>query len=195
MYTNFTNIPFPLAVWLAANDSYDLKPHPLTISATSFLQSTKSLVLGQQLAAKGQSTTVDIADLIPAAVGSAVHSGAENSWINSRVQGMKSLGMVDHIIRRIKLHPDKPSVDPMLDVYIERRSNRKIGKWTVSGKFDFVHECRVKDIKTTKVYNWIKGSNDEKYRIQGSIYRWLNPTIITDDFIDIMMIFTDWSAY
>jgi hypothetical protein len=106
---------------------------------------------------------------------------------------MTELGIPQHVIDKIRVNPDTPGDDPRFDVYLEQRSKKTVGKWTISGKFDFVHEGRVKDIKTTKTYNWIKGSNDEKYMIQGSIYRWLNPEIITDDFVDIMMIFTDWS--
>jgi len=33
----------------------------------------------------------------------------------------------------------------------------------------------------------------EKYRLQGSIYRWLNPDIITSDRMKINFTFTDWS--
>lgn len=41
---------------------------------------------------------------------------------------------------------------------------------------------------------WINKSNDKKYIQQGSIYRWLNPDIITEDYMSIQYIFTDWSA-
>ena len=34
-YTNYTDIPFVLAVWLAANHGYDLKYQPDVISATA----------------------------------------------------------------------------------------------------------------------------------------------------------------
>ena len=39
----------------------------------------------------------------------------------------------------------------------------------------------------------MKGNNDRKYQLQGSIYRWLNPEIITNDYMNIQFIFTDWS--
>jgi hypothetical protein len=195
MYTNYTNIPFVLAVWLAANDGYDLVPEEDTISATSLMKPTKCLVLGIRLAAQKTEGVVDISDLLPSRLGTAVHTAAETSWLYSRERGMTQLGIPLPVINKIKINPDLPSVDPRFDVYMEMRSSKKIGKWTISGKFDFVHESRVKDIKTTKCYNWIKGSNDDKYRIQLSIYRWLNQDIITDDYGDVMMIFTDWSPY
>ena len=52
---------------------------------------------------------------------------------------------------------------------------------------------RLSDYKSTSVYSVIFGSNDQKYVLQGSIYRWLSPDIITDDHMDIEFIFTDWS--
>ena len=195
MHTNHTNIPFVLAVWLAANDGYDLKPEPSTISATSLMKSTKSLILSMRLAAQDQEGVVDVSDLIPSRLGTAVHTAVESSWLYSREKGMTQLGIPLHVIEKIRLNPETPGEDPQFDIYMEQRSSKKVGKWTISGKFDIVHEGRVKDIKTTKTYNWIKGSNDEKYMIQGSLYRWLNPTIITDDYVDIMMVFTDWSPY
>jgi len=60
--------------------------------------------------------------------------------------------------------------------------------------FDLVYEYGVEDYKSTGTYNWISGSNDQKYVIQGSIYRWLNQDIIRSDYMKINFIFTDWSA-
>lgn len=193
-YTNYNNIPLVLAVWLAANDGYDLKRSPNVISATSLMKPTKSLILGNRVhAAVDEEHVVDVSDLLPARMGTAVHTAVEVAWLYSRENALKALDFPDKVIEKIQLNPDKPSNDPQFDIYLEQRSNKAVGKWVVSGKFDFVENGRVKDIKTTKVYNWIMGSNDEKYRIQGSIYRWLNPEIITDDYIDVLMIFTDWS--
>jgi hypothetical protein len=195
MYSNYTNVPFVLAVWLAANDGYDLKAKKDVISATSLLKPTKSLVLSARLAAADQETQIDLSDLIPSRLGTAVHTAVENSWLYSREKGLKQLGIPKATIDRLRINPSTPGKNTNYDIYMEQRSEKKIGKWTISGKFDFVHNNRVKDIKTTKTYNWIKGSNDKKYAIQGSIYRWLNPEIITDDFIDVLMIFTDWSQF
>jgi len=193
-YTNNNNVPLVLAVWLAANDGYDLKRSSHVISATSLMKPTKSLILGNRVQADvNEEHIVDVSDLVPARLGTAVHTAAEVSWLYSAPKALLELGYPQQVIDKIRLNPDTPGNDPQFDIYFEQRSNKAIGKWVISGKFDFVENGRVKDIKTTKVYNWIMGSNDEKYRIQGSIYRWLNPEIITDDFIDILMIFTDWS--
>ena len=68
-----------------------------------------------------------------------------------------------------------------------------MGKYTVSGKFDFIGDGRVEDFKSTSVYTAMRGSNDDKYILQGSIYRWLNPKLVTKDEMAIQFIFTDWS--
>lgn len=192
-YTNYNNIPLVLAVWLAANDGYDLKKAPHVISATSLMKPTKSLILSERVAESNEEPTIDVADLVASRLGTAVHTAAEVAWLYSRDVGMRNMGIPQKVIDQIRLNPDEPSNDPQFDIYLEQRTSKAVGKWVISGKFDFVENGRVKDIKTTKTYNWIKGSNDEKYRIQGSIYRWLNPDIITDDFVDILMIFTDWT--
>jgi hypothetical protein len=193
-YTNYNNIPLVLAVWLAADHGYDLNRGAHVVSATSLMKPTKSLILGNRVAeAVDQDHRIDVSDLLPARLGTAVHTAAEVAWLYSRDKALEDLGFPAKVIEKIRLNPDHPGEDPQFDIYLEQRTSRAIGKWIVSGKFDFVENGRVKDIKTTKVYNWIMGSNDEKYRIQGSIYRWLNPEIITDDFVDILMIFTDWT--
>lgn len=48
------------------------------------------------------------------------------------------------------------------------------------------------DFKSTSTFSYTKGSKDEDYRLQGSIYRWLNQDKITDDHMYIEFIFTDW---
>jgi hypothetical protein len=193
-YTNYNNIPLVLSVWLAANDGYDLKQSDNVVSATSLMKPTKSLILGNRVhASETEEQVVDVSDLVPSRLGTAVHTAAEVAWLYSRESALTALGYPQQVIDKIRLNPDEPGEDPQFDIYLEQRSSKAIGKWVISGKFDFVENGRVKDIKTTKTYNWIKGSNDEKYRIQGSIYRWLNPEIITDDYVDILMVFTDWS--
>lgn len=191
--TNYNNIPLVLAVWLAADDGYDLPKSSNVVSATSLMKPTKALLLENRIRASNEEIVMDVSDFTPARLGHAVHQAAESAWLHARDPALKSLGYPPGVIEKIRINPDTPSDDPQFDVYIEQRANKVVGKWIVSGKFDFVERGRVKDIKTTKTYNWIMGTNDEKYRIQGSIYRWLNPEIITDDFADILMVFTDWS--
>jgi hypothetical protein len=193
MYTNYSDIPLPLAVWLASDRGYDLKPNANTVSATTLMQPTRSVILTQRVMQEQQS--IDVADLVQAKVGTAVHEAVEDAWLYGREKAMRLLNIPNEVISKIALNPERKwdGDDDIICIYMEQRTNKEIDGWVVSGKFDIVWENRVCDIKTTKTYNWIKGSNDEKYALQGSIYRWLNPEIIKDDFIDIYMIFTDWS--
>jgi hypothetical protein len=197
-YTNYTGIPLAVAVWLAADDGYDFVAEPNTISATSLMKPIRSIVLSQRTSLR---QSVDIADLLPAKLGSSVHTAIEEAWQADRPSALDRLGVPKTTQQKICLNPDPKwgwDEDPdKICIYMEQRNTKELEingvTWTVSGKFDVVIEGALQDVKTTKTFNWIKGSNDEKYRLQGSIYRWLNPDIITEDYIDILMIFTDWS--
>lgn len=198
-YTNFTDIPLVLAVWLAANRGYDLEYHPDVISATTLFKPIRSIVLSRRVAAEQQS--IDIESLVQAALGTAVHTAVEDAWIDDKLKAMERLGYPEAVREKICLNPDPKwgwdKDDDKICIYMEQRTSKTLDvdghQWTISGKFDAVVQGTVQDVKTTKTFNWIKGSNDEKYRLQGSIYRWLNPDIITGDFVEILMIFTDWS--
>lgn len=194
-FTNYHNIPLPLAVWLAADNGYDLNRSENVVSATSLMKPIKSHILQHRVAEENADVQTDVKAFFRAKMGSAVHVAVEDTWLNSalRYMAFRNLGYPDHVIDSIQINPTEPSDNPEFNFYIEQRTSRALGKWIVSGKFDFVWKGRVMDIKTTKTFNWMAGTNDEKYQLQGSIYRWLNPDIITDDYIDIMMLFTDWS--
>ena len=193
MYSNHGQISLTLAVWLAANDGYDLVHNPKVFSATTLLQPLRSMILTRRLRDQNIGGSVDISSLIASRLGTAVHTAAEVSWVHSYRIALQNLGYPESMIDRVQINPDKTPMPDVIPIYMEIRSERDVGEYTISGKFDFVEEGRVKDIKTTKTYNWIKGGNNKKYAIQGSIYRWLNPEIIKDDFIDIEFLFTDWS--
>lgn len=159
-------------VWLLT-DNYDYNNDPWTISATSLLNSTKQIILGSRTLSKD--IEHDVSDFIASRMGTALHDAIERSW-SQREPVLKLLG-----------------VDPgKLDFVLEERHYRKLGKWTISGKFDGVEDGLVYDYKSTSVWAWIFGSNDEKHRQQLSIYRWLKPELITNPIGKIHFIFTDW---
>lgn len=193
MFQNASNIPLTMAVWLAADYGYDLVYDPMVYSATDLLKPIKSLLLTREIKDNTLPTeTVEIADLAPARLGTAVHTDVERAWTENHQEALVALGYPDAMISRVRLNP--VNADPKnINIYIEQRTAKQVGKYTVSGKFDFVVEGRVRDIKTTKTYNWIHGGNNHKYMMQGSIYRWLNPDIITDDFMSVDYAFTDWT--
>jgi hypothetical protein len=188
-----------MSVWLASDD-YDLKFDENTYSVTTLLQPVRSVVLSRKLKSNSIDVVADLADIIPSRLGSAVHTAVEVAWMENRQKAMLKLGMPQHVIDRIRVNPDRPDKviheEEPIDVYIEQRAKMEILPGIfLSGKFDTVESGRVKDVKTTKVYSWIMGSNDHRYMMQGSQYRMLNPDIITDDFMDVEYLFTDWSKW
>ena len=188
MLTNQHNIPLPIAVWLACDD-YLYDPDPKVISATSLLRPIRSLVLAQRDTSQ---RVTDIHDVVASRLGTATHTAVEVAWLTKHQQAMKALGYPQSVIDQVRINPDQPS-NSEFDIYIEQRVKKKIGNYIISGQFDFVVGGVLHDIKTTKTYSIITGSNDLKYIQQGSIYKWLNPEIITQDYMYINYLFTDWS--
>lgn len=185
-YTNTSNIPLPLAVFLAT-DHYDYVPG--VISATSLLKPVRQLILADRLSS--EDNLVELSDMVSSRMGTAIHTAIEQAWLNP-TKALKSLGYSDDIIQRIKVNPETVEEND-IPVYMEKRSFKKVGNHTISGKFDFVAEGKVHDFKSTSVYGYLNQSNANKYILQGSLYRWLNPDIITKDEMLIHYIFTDWS--
>ena len=185
-YTNTSNIALPLAVFLAT-DHYDYVPN--VISATSLLKPVRQLILADRLSS--EDNLVELSDMVSSRMGTAIHTAIEQAWLNP-AKALKSLGYSDDIIQRIKVNPETVE-EGDIPVYMEKRSFKKVGNHTISGKFDFVAEGKVHDFKSTSVYGYLNQSNANKYILQGSLYRWLNPDIITKDEMLIHYIFTDWS--
>jgi hypothetical protein len=126
----------------------------------------------------------------------------ETAWITNYEQAMLDLGYSQKLVDRICINPSEESLEAFrehfktepIPIYLERRTKRDIAGWTLSGAFDFVAEAKVYDLKSTGVFGYINGSNNENYIKQMSIYRWLNQDIIKQDTGTILYWFTDWSA-
>ena len=190
MFTNKSNYPLPIAVWLAT-DTYDGNSEDKAISATALLKPLKEIVLANQN--KKGTKQLDLDNLLPSRMGTAYHSAIEQAWLNEDLhKTLINLGLSEQQAKTVIVNPT--SVNNLdYPIYVEKRSSKVINGWTISGKFDLVDNGQVNDIKSTSVYSYMLGSNDENHRLQGSIYRWLNPEIITNEFIRINYIFTDWS--
>jgi len=194
VYQDKFNISLPLAVYLC-HDKYDYNSHPHTISATSLMKPIREIVLARQN--KDLDKVIDISQLISSRMGSSIHDGAEEAWrdpkaIHNALEAKGMLGIEDRIV----VNPDNLGDLPpgMIPVYLENRSEKAIEDFIVSGKYDIVYGGQLSDYKSTSVWGYVYGSNIDDYRRQGSIYRWLNPKIITKETIEIQYIFTDWSA-
>ena len=192
MYTNKHDIPLALAVWLVA-DNYDYQDIPNYISATTLLKPLRQMILSARTLPSMLKVQPDLSELASRAMGNALHDSIEKAWKYSYQKSLKILGYPEEVISRILVNPEPEQLkEDSIPVYLEQRQTKKVGKWTVGGKFDMVADGVVHDNKSTTVYAWINGGKDENYKMQGSIYRWLNPDKITEDFIRVNFIFTDW---
>ena len=190
-YANTSSVPLSLAVFLAT-DNYDHDQDENTISATALIKPLRQIVLSARV--PENMTPVDLVNLVPSRMGSAIHDAIERSWKDNYPNALASLGYPKRVIEKIRINP-KPEelTDGVIPIYMEQRAKKTVGKFTVTGKYDFIGDGRVEDFKSTSTYTATNNTNDEKYIWQGSIYRWLNPQIITKDEMAIQFIFTDWS--
>lgn len=206
--TNHTNLGITLALYLA-NDEYDHSPSDIPddglpiISATRLLMPAKALVLAHRLPAKDN--TVDVADRVKSRMGQSIHTGIETAFTGpNRDRLLVELGYPEKLIQNIRINPTEAELTQnpnIVPIYLEQRAYRVIElsdgtKVRVSGKFDQVTDGKVEDNKTTSTYKYGKLDQTEigEYSKQLSIYRWLNPKIITGNVGQINFIFTDWKA-
>lgn len=191
-YSNVSSVPLSLGVFLAT-DSYDHNPDNNVISVTTLLKPLRQIILGSRVPA--EEASVDLVQMMASRMGSAIHDGIERSWVHNYKDAMQSLGLPQRVIEKVRINPmgaDR-KLDGIIPIYLEQRVQKQVGKYAVSGKFDFVGDGRVEDFKTTSTYTAMHSTNDDKHAMQGSLYRWLNPDIITKDEMAIQFIFTDWS--
>ena len=189
-FTNVSEVPLALAVFLAS-DYYDYDDTPHTISATTLLKPLRQIILPTRMP-PGEGL-VNLADMMSNRLGAAVHDAIERAWLSNHKVAMSGLGFPARVIDQVVINPTTV-LEGQIPIYLEQRLKRKVGKWTVTGKFDFVGEGRVQDFKTASVWSYMNQVNANKQTMQGSIYRWLDPKLITQDEMDIHHIFMDWKA-
>lgn len=193
-YSNVSDIPLSVAVWLAASH-YDLEEKPeKALSATDLNKSVRQYILAHRAAATGSIAAVDISGTIKSKFGSAIHEGIELSWLDKekRDNALRDLGYPQRVIDRIVVNPSVLG-DDEIPIYMEIRDSIIIDGWTISGKFDCVFDGVLEDFKSTGTFSY--GTvNDWKYISQGSIYKLIHKDIITSDHMHIIWLFTDWSG-
>jgi len=190
--TNRSDISLSLAVWLL-HDEYDYLTEDNYISATTLMKPIRHIVLPPRIPYDEQQ--MDVEDLIASGLGKSIHDSIEKAWTKGYAVSLKRLGYPENMINRVLINPTPAEIaaktDPIL-IYIEQRAIRKFKGFTIGGKFDMVTEGIPQDAKSTSAYTWLYGGKDDDYCLQGSLYKWLNPDKITEDFIRINFIFTDW---
>lgn len=193
-FANVSEVPLALAVFLAS-DHYDHDDDPYTISATTLLKPLRQIILPNRIP-PGEGL-VNLADMMNSRMGTAIHDGIEKAWQTNYKVAMEALGLPQRVIDRVRINPEPEELlanPDIIPVYMEQRLKRQLGKWKVTGKFDFIGEGKVQDFKSTGTYTYTKQTGADKYPQQGSIYRWLDPNKITQDQMEIHYIFTDWKA-
>lgn len=194
--SNNLDISLPIAVWLL-HDEYDYVDKPNYVSATSLMKPVRQLILSKRVPKEKQAP--DVSEYIARALGHAIHTAIEHAWVNGKETPLELLGYSKEIIERIVVNPSPEQLrasNDIIPVYFEQRGFREVDvngtTYTIGGKFDMVAEGIVQDFKSTSVWSWIKGTKDDDYSRQGSIYRWLHKDKIEEDYIRINFIFTDW---
>lgn len=190
-YSHTSEVPLALAVFLAS-DNYDYNDDPNTISATTLIKPLRQTILTARVPESMGASPLP--EMMKNRIGAAIHDAIERAWKENYKVAMKALGYPQRVIDRIAVNPGGTITDDIIPVYLEQRLKRQLGKWTITGKFDFIGEGRVQDFKSTSVWTYLNQVNNNKYALQGSIYRWIDPQKITQDEMDIHFIFTDHQA-
>lgn len=197
-YIPAMHLSIPLAVGLLSDD-YDFERSENTFSATDLLKPDREFQLLQKLNTK----VIDINGSIAALMGKALHQWFDEAWDNPQAIAALEpvLGIPKSTLENLtvlKEIPEDLSKLPSTYVLREQRLTKAIAlfggeEFNISGKFDLVINGAVQDYKTMSTYSYMLG-NPEKFIMQMSIYRWLMPELITEDFCNIHYIITDFKA-
>lgn len=189
-YTNVEEVPLALAVWLAS-DYYAYDDRPNAISVTTLMRPLRQIILPSRI--PDGMGLASLPDMMDNRIGSAIHDAIERAWKHNHVKAMQMLGYPQRVIDMVIVNP-APGTDltDRIPIYTEMRNDKQVGKWIITGEFDFVGQGRVQDFKAMKVWAYLNQVNNGKFILQGSMYRWLRPDLITDPQMDIHFIFKDW---
>lgn len=216
---NSLDIPLVLAVWLV-HDEYDYMNVPNYISATSLMKPLRHILLPKRIPIDKRPME-DVADYISRGLGNAIHDSVEKAWTTNHRSNLKKLGYTDATIDRILINPTDQELDAFvtrtgndpIPVYLEQRMFRQHKGLIIGGKYDNITDGIVNDTKSTSAYSWVFGGRDDDYRLQGSIYNWIDEQglemprgsrgldlsllqpfrpRITEDYIRVNFVFTDW---
>lgn len=190
MITDNKQLGIVMSVW-AVHDDYDYQNLENYISATKLLKPLKMIIMGSRSQVKEDP---DVEDFVSRALGTSIHSAVEKAWTQPHLAAnLKKLGYPQAVIDRVVVNPTPEQLtDDMIPVYIEQRAYKTIEGFNVGGKFDMIAEGILHDIKSTSAYSWVFGGRDEEHKLQGSLYWWLNQDKVTEGFIRITYVFTDW---
>ena len=196
--TNEHQIDLPVAVWLLQdgyNSGRDKAPPGELISVTSLMKPIRQQILQRKVDL--ESETLDISQLIRSRMGHGLHDSMERAWTEGDWQNaMRLLKYPQDIIDKMVINPDPKEVkEGQIPIYLEQRGYKEVGGIVLTGQLDFAIAGAYRDTKTTSTFSYTSGSKDKDYILQGSLYRYIMPHIITQDKMRIEFIFTDWQSY
>lgn len=187
-YTNYGDLPISIGAWLA-KDNYDHDPD--VVSVTSFIKPIRELILSQRVP-KGSTQDPDIMDMLKSRIGTAIHESIERVWQDDNYkEPLKLLGLPDKVIDRIIVNAEQ-GVANSIPMYSEHTMYKMVGDYEFRGTADFVLNGQLQDFKSTSTYSYNSRLKDLKYSLQGGIYRWMDPSVITQDYLHIIEIYLDW---
>lgn len=202
--THSSNLPISLAVWLSY-DEYDYVDQKNYISATSLLKPTRQAVLAARVRKHPifGKQKIDVMQFFASRLGTAIHNSIDKTWDDKPRELLKMLGYPEKTVEDLVIFTEKtglPEADELqslrdqgkIIVAKEVRMFRKFGKYVIGGKIDFVFDGKPEDFKTVKTWAYGDKNKAEKELMQISLYRWLNPALITSDIGCISQIFLDW---
>lgn len=158
--SNTTKLNVIVACAVAHSD-YDYNNDPKYISATTLIKSPRRIVMGMWNMKNKEK--VDVTKLAPMFLGNSSHTAVQLFWESPNEywrNGLKNLGYSKKYINRIIVNPTKKQLKKFqikhkgnaLVVYIEKRAQARIGKYNLTGKYDYIFDGRVQDLKTASVY-------------------------------------------
>lgn len=190
-YSNNSNLSLYAQVYLAT-DWYDTEEAGLSV--TTLIKPIRQTVLARRVAPGAM--IADLVDEVASRNGSAIHDGFERAWKNDakRHEAMDKLGIPKGLSRKIIVNPtpEQEAAGGAIFCYTEIRSSMVIAGVKVTGKFDFIGDGTVEDLKNTGVYKYMM-TDGRDYVLQGSMYRLLNQDKVKKDWMNLTFNFSDWS--
>lgn len=189
--TNNTGLSLFAQVYLA-HETYDREEAGLSV--TALLKPVKQIILARRVP-EGMASS-DVADMIASSNGTAIHDAFEAAWKSPKlVDTLIRLGYPKGVAGKVRVNPtaEEVAAGGIIPVYTEIRSAKVVHGIRVTGKFDFIGDGAVEDLKNTSVWKFLN-ADFEHYILQGSMYRWLNPTLVTKEWMNLTFQFTDWNG-
>lgn len=187
--TNNAGLDLAIAVWLAS-DEYQYDNRPNYISVTTLIKPVRQTVLARRVPVEDR--VEDILDRVKSSIGHVLHRGIEYSWKEHYASSLKKLGLPERVISAVRINPSTIEPDT-IPVFTEHRTEKEFDGFVVSGQIDLIIDWRLRDAKSTTVWAYQNQKSVEQWKLQGSIYRWLNPEKITHDELLIQYLLLDWS--